>query len=357
MITMKDRMLAVIQGRDLDRVPFVQYDSVGAPNDVVWTRIDRGTMGVLRWCKAYRFDHPHCRFDTVTITRDGHPGLRQILSTPEGQLTEERVLVPRMDGVTARRTHFVKDPDDYRVLRSYLSDLTVQEDLTAIRDFIGIIGEDGLPLVHVPRTPYQQLWVEWVSIEELSLHLFDHVALLDDCIELLRTIQRRTWEITARAADKVPIPFVDFPDNITAPVIGEAYFQQYCLPAYNEAAEMMADKGIPIYVHMDGDLKPLWSAIRDSRVGGVDSLSPQPDNDTSVAQAVGMWPDKRLLVNFPSSVHLSDPVRIYRQARQILDEGGHTGRLWIQISENIPPGAWEHSYPAIVQAIADFGTP
>ena len=42
---------------------------------------------------------------------------------------------------------------------------------------------------------------------------------------------------------------------------------------------------------------------------------------------------------------------------KILEEAGHTGRLWIQISENVPPGAWRRSFPEIVRAIKEFGTP
>ncbi len=43
---------------------------------------------------------------------------------------------------------------------------------------------------------------------------------------------------------------------------------------------MLSDRNVPVFVHMDGDLKPLWNAIGESRVGGLDSFSPTPDNDT-----------------------------------------------------------------------------
>jgi hypothetical protein len=48
---------------------------------------------------------------------------------------------------------------------------------------------------------------------------------------------------------------------------------------------------------------------------------------------------------------------IYDMASQILQEGGHTGRIWFQISENVPPGVYRSSFPQIVRAIHDFGTP
>ncbi len=62
-------------------------------------------------------------------------------------------------------------------------------------------------------------------------------------------------------------------------------------PLYNELAERLSERNIPILMHMDEDLKPLWDAIDHSRFSGVDSLSPLPDNDTSVAEAVALWPE------------------------------------------------------------------
>ena len=75
-----------------------------------------------------------------------------------------------------------------------------------------------------------------------------------------------------------------------------------------------------------------------------------------MADAVAQWPEMRLCPNFPSSVHLGTPEEIYEQTRRILAEGGHTGRLQIQISENVPFGMWRKSIPEIVRAIRDFAT-
>ena len=90
----------------------------------------------------------------------------------------------------------------------------------------------------------------------------------------------------------VGVLFVDFPDNITAPAIGEANFRRYCLPLYNRLADMPLI-GTCRFVHMDGDLKPLWGAISDCRCAGWILLA-APDNDTRPADAVRLWPEMRL---------------------------------------------------------------
>jgi uncharacterized membrane protein len=65
----------------------------------------------------------------------------------------------------------------------------------------------------------------------------------------------------------------------------------------------------------------------------------------------------RVAINFPSSVHLRTPKQVYAAAREILEQGGRSGRLQIQISENMPPGAWRRSFPEIARAVEDFGQP
>ena len=108
---------------------------------------------------------------------------------------------------------------------------------------------------------------------------------------------------------------------------------------------------------MDGDLKPLAKIIANLNIKGIESFTPYPDSDMSISEAVSIWPDKRLLLNFPSSVHLSGPKAVYQKTEEILEEAGHSGYLQIQISERAPSKAWQKTFPEIVKAIKKFGAP
>ncbi|MFC1525424.1 uroporphyrinogen decarboxylase family protein [Candidatus Latescibacterota bacterium] len=347
-MTMRQRMLALIRGEEVDRVPFVTYRGVAAPDEEVWGVVGRENMGILVWTAPYRVEHPNCHTVEEPLQRDGLEGRRTIIETPRGSMTSDRYFEPTYHTASISR-HFVTEPDDYDVLLAYLEDGVVVPDPHILPKLREELGEDGLPLVRVDRTPYQQLWVQWVSLDDLVLHLVDIPERVAPCVEAMATQQRRIFEVVATSG----ADFADFPDNITAPVIGERYFRQYCVPYYDELAEILGDE-IPVYVHMDGDLKPLWDAIGQSGVRGLDSMSPPPDNDTSPGEAVSMWPKMRVCINFPSSVHLATPEVVYATTMDFLEQAGHTGRFQIQISENVPPFAWRLSYPEIVRAIRDF---
>ena len=277
-MSMHDRMLAVIQGREHDRVPFAQYNirtdpdpsivvGLAAPNEEIWSVVGRENMGIIRWGRVHQIEHPHCCLQSEKISSDGLPGKRTILRTPVGELVEERFYEPAFDAPCVKK-YFVSEPKDYAILAFFLRDIIVHE---SIDDYLAIardVGDDGLVPLWVGRTPFQQLWIEWVSIENLAWHLAECPDLVEECALLMTRNLRSLFQIIRTA----PIPCAVFPDNITAPVIGEKYFRRYCVPLYNELADILADRGIPVLVHMDGALKPLWKAIGESKVGGLESF-------------------------------------------------------------------------------------
>jgi len=350
-MTMRERMLAIIEGRTPDRVPFVQYDGCAAPNGQIWSAIGRGNMGVLIWSEIFDYRHPDCKFEYESFTEQRIKGKRTFLHTPKGTLTQESLIEPVYHSEHIKK-YFVENKEDYDILLYYLNNMEVTANYSRYMKAYHDLGEDGIPMLSLSRTAFQQLWIQWVSISDLSLHMADYPDITEACIGALNGIQRKQHEIVRKASREIPIHYVEVPDNITAPVIGEACFRKYCMPVYQEFFEA-TDGNVPFFVHMDGDLKPLWKAIGETNINGIDSLSPPPDNDTSVGQALSMWPDMRFFVNFPSSVHLAGAEAIYAQTVKLLDEGGNSGRMWIQVSENVPPDAWRTSYTQIVRAIDD----
>jgi len=348
-MSMRERILAVVQGREHDRVPFVMYEGI-LPVGQVQDVLGRECIGILRWSRVHREEHPHCHVETTEWIEDGTRWQRNTLHTPDGVLYQDRAFEAAY-GSSSVRKHYIEDISDYRAFWAYLNDCIILADYDRYYQDAKDLGETGVPLVAVERTPYQQLWVQWVGLDTLGFHMVDAPDIMSRTMDLLRERARGIFAIAAAS----PAPFIDFPDNITAPAIGPERFERYCVPLYNELAEMLGPER-PVFVHMDGDLKPLWDAIGRSRVGGLDSLAPAPDNDTSVSDAVRLWPDMKLFVNFPSSVHLLPAQAVGEEAMRILDAAGDTGRLQIQVSENVPHSVWRTSLPAIAAAIQEFAS-
>jgi len=348
-MTMRERMLSILRREAPDEVPFVQYDGAAAPNAEIWELVGRENMGILRWSRLHEHRHGNVEFAEEDFIWKDLRGKRKSIITPKGRLTKDVVYEPALQ-TEFIINHYIKTIQDYKILYAYLDDVEVAPCTDAYVRDDAELGDDGFPMATLSRTAYQQLWIQWVSLTDLSYHMVDAPGAVEGCISLLNDIQRREFMAVRDAARQIPVYLVNFPDNVTAPAIGVKNFRKYCMPMYDELIGMLSPD-IPVVAHMDGDLSPLCDTIAESRIGGVDSLSPPPDNDTGVAKALSAWPDKRLLVNFPSSVHLASPEDIYAQAQRLLDEGAGSGRMWIQVSENVPPGIWKNSYPQIIGAI------
>lgn len=90
-MTKRERLIALMQGREHDRVPFIQYESM-APKEEVWALVGRENVGLLRWTNVHRFEAVYCSFEQEEIMLNGRKGVRRILRTPEGDLVDERLI-------------------------------------------------------------------------------------------------------------------------------------------------------------------------------------------------------------------------------------------------------------------------
>ena len=59
-MTMRERMLAVLQGRGHHRVPFAMYEIMLPPQEA-FDLLGHGNIGLIRFCSIFRTETPNCR--------------------------------------------------------------------------------------------------------------------------------------------------------------------------------------------------------------------------------------------------------------------------------------------------------
>jgi hypothetical protein len=355
-MTNRERLCAILHGRPLDRVPFAAYNGLVAPSPEIWDLLGRDRFAVIRWSAAYRLETPNCRVEEMRTERDGRTVVVVTMRTPAGTLVQERHHDP-VSGAYFPVRSFVNTKDDYAALAAYIRDTEVIEDFDHYRKDEAELGDDGLAMAKLERTPWQQLWIRWTGLENLCVHVADFPDAVEECLSLWADVWRRIARVTVKAVESAGVQYVNAPDNITASVIGRTLFDRWCVPLYREAAGMLEPYRLPLIGHFDGELGPLRESIAGCGVGGIDSFTPQPDTANRLGDCIDAWPGMRFFVNFPSSLHHFPPETVYAAAMELLEQGGHTGRLALQISEDIPPDRWQATFPAIVRAIDDFGRP
>ena len=164
------------------------------PPQLAFDLLGHGRIGLIRFCSICRTEHPHCRFDSQLFMDGETKYQRTILHTPKGDIEEVRVFEPVFDSSTARK-HFIETPRNHEALWSYLEDSVILNNYDRYYQDCAALGEDGFPKAEVERTPWQQLWIEWVGLEALPLHLVDYAEHVEHTIELLERRARQTFGI------------------------------------------------------------------------------------------------------------------------------------------------------------------
>ena len=354
-MTNRERMLRIVRGGEIDRIPFVHQSYLAAPNEEIWELVGREKVALSAWTGVHGCINEKCKRFSEERIENGKKITRETIITPKGTIWQDSVYIEAYDtqGVVK---HFVETEEELEILTEYFRHFKVYPDLTNYFGTLRYLGDDGVPYVNTERTPYQLLVTEYANIESLSYIMADSPEIFEEACDVLGKHFLDVADVIAgvgRATD-IDIPIVNIPENITAPLIGKRLYREYCMPYYKALKEKIQGLGITVYSHIDGELKGIWDEIKESAIDGIDSFTPAPTGDTSISEALGLWENGRIMCNFPSSVHVSSEEEIYNTAAQILKDGGHSGRMWIAISENVPKNAWRKSFKQIVRAIDDF---
>jgi uroporphyrinogen-III decarboxylase len=237
------------------------------------------------------------------------------------------------------KEHFIKEPDDYRVMEFVWKDMIIHDNFDVVKEAVRRIGGDGLVYVRIAKVPVQEMLYQMLGLEQFSLDYYDRRDLFDS---LHNSMLKRYEELFDLAAD-APVEIILYGDNITSDVVGEERFRNYCMPVYKRTREKLAGTGKKLAAHLDGRLASLKHTIGEADMDIVEALTPPPMGDVSVKEARELWPDKALWINFTSSMHIESPDVIEAHTRHLIEEAGTRKGFAIGITEDAPVKALEKS--------------
>jgi uroporphyrinogen-III decarboxylase len=245
--------------------------------------------------------------------------------------------------------HFIKEPEDYRVMEYYIRDAVFHDNYETLRELIRRVGGDGLVYVRVAKSPIQEILYQMMGIERFSLHLYDHPDLIDS----LHAVMLERYEELFELAAGSPVEILLLGDNITSDMVSPDRYEKYLMPIYARAKHHISGTDKKLAVHMDGHLSTLKDLIAQSQIDIIEAFTPPPMGDLSLEQARAIWPGKALWINFTSSMHIASPESIASHTRQLLREAGDARGFAIGVTEDAPPEALEHSLETISRVIRD----
>jgi hypothetical protein len=308
--TVYDRLIAVLSGRQPDRIPFidrlkiwhrahkragtlpVEYE--GMTLNEIHRAVGMGHMDFLP-PNALRLRNVEVRVDFEgdivyhetdpvvdsfpnmdTLAVQDRAGVTSIqLVTPVGKLGVQYKILPSMvlSGTDAYiQTHLIKSEEDFQTVEYIIERAEFVPDFERIYQEQDRLGKSGYIVPRLRRIPFQQALLEYLGETPLFYALYDTPHLVR---RLIQVLDQQMVDTLQRLADFDWL-YVEFPDNLDGLMTNPSLFAEYCLPAYQRYADILHGQGKKVGSHTDGNLKPLLKLLAKSGLDVCESISPAP---------------------------------------------------------------------------------
>ena len=339
-----------MRGQRPDRVPLTIYDWM-LPRGRTERLLREAGVGLIPRLPPYRVRHRAVEVISREYFEGGRKRIRRTLRTPVGEASQLLEPESAYDTSVWIREHFIKTPEDYRVLEFYYEDMQLDENRDAFREAQRRVGEDGLVFARIPRTPIQEMLYQLMGLDRFAEDFQERRDLFDSLFAVMQKRYAQIYELAAAS----PAEIVWCADNIHGDMIGPERFRRYIAPEYAAISAMIRGSDKLLAVHMDGTLRPLSAEIGAAECHIIEAMTPPPMGDFSVREARAAWPGKALWLNFTSSMHLEPPEVIAEHTRSLLAEAGTTGGFAIGVTEDAPIAALEVSLGVIARVLEAHG--
>jgi hypothetical protein len=345
-MTARQDILAVLRGDQPARVPWNIHSGLLHPGTFERELRNAG-MGIAeKSVSAYLSVAPNISIEERQIWEGNTKSFHITYRTPVGDLHSRKIVGP--DGSTWIQEYPVKNANDLRVLEFVTNDTAYFPDYAAITAAQDHLGEDGIVVCRMLRSPLQRLLIEWMGIESVAFALADFPDEMDRLLRCMTVADETAIQITAQS----PAEIVWSAENITATITTPKLFARYCLPYYNHCASVLHARNKWYGVHLDGQLAALKNMIAQTDLDFVEAFTPPPMGDLDLAEAQTVWRDKVIWVNFPGSIFHSSDQAVIKYTLGLLETGLARGRFLLTFSEDIPDA--ERSLRLVAQVIAYY---
>jgi len=271
----------------------------------------------------------------VTWQDDGKEGAT-VIETPEGRLVSKHQMT---QDNTWRTVEFAaKTPRDLAVLRSYFENTAYHFNAGNFRRGSEFIGDRGEPQFWVPRSPYQALCLDWMSLEDFMSALSEEPQAVEDAMKAIDGSYDPLYEeITSAGCVRI----LNFGENIDINWLSPAYFEKYHMPFYAKRCGQLSRAHIRTHAHIDGSFKPLLKHLKRLPFDGLEALTPLPQGDVELEEIKEHIGDKVLLDGIPAVLFLPHfSAEAVQEFTERVIRLFHP-RLVLGISDEFPQGAPE----------------
>jgi len=360
----RERVLTLLSGRAPDRVPWladldywasamrrrgeVAPDFMGSPAYFDLNR-QLGTGFYLQGYFPFK-----ARYDSTVraeTRQDGHVRWHT-LETPAGALTSAWRYLPESFS-EAPVKHLVEHRADLAALRHIYEHTAYEPDYDDIVRRQGWIGDNGVVLCYLPRSPFMQMVTEWSGIQAL-VALWTEAP--DELDETLRVMERSHDQAAALAVAS-PAECLMIPENLSSEVVGKRFFERYLRGYQARWVERIRRAGKYSFIHMDGTLRGLLREVASVGFDVIEAVTPAPVGDLTFEEMRQLAGPSQILWGGLPGVYftsLVDDAEFDRFARGALAAMSGQPRWVLGAADQVPPDGLRRRIAQVAQLVEEF---
>ena len=344
-MNIRERLEAFWAGERPDVIPFTiyQWEWRHTEHDPAWQNLFDKGMGVT-WHLATTKDSwgDNVELREETVQKDGKALRRRSIVTPVGEVYE-------LFEDDWRQKFFLETAQDYTVMTYVAKQIQVEPAYEEYGAKVAELPPYCVPLTLTGRTPNQTVLVDLVGLENYAFHLFDLEAEMMELYTALLANYRRRAELVAGG----PGRFVSVLENFTAETLGPKRYAQLLSPVYDECFPWLQQAGKIVGTHYDGQLSAVKDLVAEAPMDLIESVTPPPEGDMTLAECRKAWPDKLLWSNLNVGLYELPAGRLREAVLSRVEEAAPNGRgLAFEVSEHYPRN-WKESLPVVLDALEE----
>ena len=343
-MSIRELLEAFWSGERPDQIPYTIYQNEWrhTADDPAWQDMYAAGLGVTWHIPSYRVEVRDLDVIEDESVEGGKRLRRQTQRTPVGEICATWV-----DGWHEK--YLLESPADYRVMTHIVEHTEVAPQYEAFETYAEQLPPYGVAIAVIGRTPLQTMLVDFAGLENFGWHLFEYEAEVRGLYDALLTKFRRIVEIVADG----PGRYVSNLENFTADSLGPRRYAEFLLPVYEECFLMLHDTGKIVGSHYDGQLASCRELIAQSPIDLIESLTPPPEGDMTLAECREAWPQKLFWSNINVACYGLPPKELRDVVLDRVEQGAPDGkRLAFEVSEQYPAN-WRESLPVVLEALKE----
>lgn len=305
-------------------------------------------------CNYYNYgESPYNgRYADVEYHQEEKDGVRRrYWRTPEGTLTDQwRFLTEAC--CWAHEEYAVKELSDFKPLVFLYEHFRCEPNHEAWARADEAIGDEGVKLTAMPRSPLPALLADWCGVEKTIYFLMDAP---DATAEILAIIDQANDEAVAMALASSAILF-HFCDNLDSSA-STSFFETYMKDYYERRLAQVHQAGKYAVVHLDGRVRGLLPKLAACGFDGVESITPAPVGDVRVEEARALAGNDRLILwgGVPGAMFASPWTEkdVREHTRRVVQAWRKDGRLVVGSADQVPPDGRIEFCRAIAETVAE----